>query len=45
MNAFSGSLAQLGAGLAAVKAALAVEMNPNNPREALEHFKRLKRIS
>jgi hypothetical protein len=41
MNATSESLAQLGAGLAAVKAALSIQLNPSNPKQGLEHIQAL----
>lgn len=41
LNAIQDSLSKLGAGLVAVKATLAVQMNPSSPLEASQHIDKL----
>jgi hypothetical protein len=41
LNAIDGSLARLGAGLAAVKMVVAIQLNPSDPKQALERIQKL----
>lgn len=41
LNRIEGSLAKLGAGLTAVKAVLAIQMNPTHPKQALAQIEKL----